>query len=346
MVGLADVTTGKNDVSGNIELLDDDYHYDGDVYVDGRLAFFLKGQIKGSVLLTAQMDTGESELSEVFKDLDRNDPRRLFKRIDPDRFYPVYGDNSRVVRDVDTQGKFYVRLDWDRSRFVWGNYNTSFSGTELAGFNRSLYGANLDYRSVEKTELGEDKHIFKAFASEPNTRAARDELVGTGGSLYYLSHADVVLGSAKVMVEVRDRKSERTREQIELVEGQDYEIDPYQGRIMLTRPLRSTANLSVLSIIREAPLDGDDVVLVVDYEYVSSGMMAGDDLTAGVRGKTWLGDHVGIGLTHVSENNTGSEFEVTGVDLTLKATEDSYLVIETSETEAGQNIDMNRWTVA
>ena len=35
MVGLADVTTGKNDVSGNIELLDDDYHYDGDVYVDG-----------------------------------------------------------------------------------------------------------------------------------------------------------------------------------------------------------------------------------------------------------------------------------------------------------------------
>ncbi|MEK9877476.1 MAG: hypothetical protein VW684_12525, partial [Betaproteobacteria bacterium] len=342
MVGLADVTTGKNDVSGNIELLADDYHYDGDVYVDGRLAFFLKGQIKGNVLLTAQMDTGESELSEVFKDLDRNDPRRLFKRIDPDRFYPVYGDNSRVVRDVDTQGKFYVRLDWDRSRFIWGNYNTSFTGTELSGFNRSLYGASLDYRSVAKTELGEDKHIFKAFASEPNTRAARDELVGTGGSLYYLSHADVVLGSAKVLVEVRDRKSERTREQIELVEGQDYEIDPYQGRIMLTRPLRSTANLSVLSIIREAPLDGDDVVLVVDYEYISSGMMGGEDLTAGVRGKTWLGDHVGIGVTHVSENTTGSEFEMTGVDLTLKATENSYVVIETSETEAGQNIDMNR----
>ncbi|MDA0958229.1 MAG: OmpA family protein [Proteobacteria bacterium] len=342
MVGLADITTGKNDVSGNIELLDDDYHYDGDVYIDGRLAFFLKGRIKGSVLLTAQMDTGEQELKDVFKDLDRNDPRRLFKRIDPDRFYPVYGDNSRVVRDVDTQGKFYIRLDWDRSRFLWGNFNTSFTGTELASFNRSLYGANLDYRSQAKTALGDEKHMLKAFASEPNTRAARDELVGTGGSLYYLRHADVVLGSAKVLVEVRDRKSDRVREQIELVEGQDYEIDPYQGRIMLTRPLRSTANLSVLSIIRQSPLEGDEVLLVVDYEYVSSGMMAGNDLTAGVRGKTWLGDHVGIGVTHVNEDTSGSEFELTGFDLTVKATDNSYLVIETSETEAGQNIEMNR----
>ena len=142
---------------------------------------------------------------------------------------------------------------------------------------------------MAKTTLGDDKHILKAFASEPNTRAARDELVGTGGSLYYLQHADVVLGSAKVMVEVRDRKSERVRDQVELVEGQDYEIDPYQGRIMLTRALRSTANLSVLSIIREAPLDGDEVVLVVDYEYVSAGLMNSEDLTAGVRGKTGLG---------------------------------------------------------
>ena len=342
MVGLADLTTGSNDISGNIELLSDDYHYDGDVYVDGRLAFFLKGQVKGDVLLTAQLDTGESQLSDVFSDLDREDPRRLFKRIDPDRFYPVYGDNSRVVRDVDTQGKFYVRLDWDRSRFVWGNFNTSFTGTELAGFNRSLYGANLDYRSIETTSLGDEKHLLKVFASEPNTRAARDELVGTGGSLYYLSHADVVLGSAKVMVEVRDRKSNRARDQIELIEGQDYEIDPYQGRIILTRPLRDTAGMSVLSVIRETPLDGDEVVLVVDYEYVSSGISAGNDLTAGLRAKTWLTDHVAVGVTHVAEDAPDADFEMTGVDLTIKASDRSFLVIETGETEAGQNISLHR----
>ena len=85
--------------------------------------------------------------------MDRNDPRGLFKRIDPDRLYPVYGDDSRVTRDVDTQGKFYVRLDWDRSEVLWGNYNTGIVGTELSAYNRSLYGFKLDYRSTRETAL-------------------------------------------------------------------------------------------------------------------------------------------------------------------------------------------------
>ena len=105
----------------------------------------------------------------------------------------MYGDDSRVTRDVDTQGKFYVRLDWDRSKVLWGNYKTGMSGTELSAYNRSLYGFKLDYRSKDKTELNEDRHTFKTFVSEPNTKAARDELIGTGGSLYYLSHSDLVL---------------------------------------------------------------------------------------------------------------------------------------------------------
>ena len=342
MVGLADFTTGKHDVSGNIELLNQDAHYDGDVYVDGRLAFYLKGQIQGKYLITAQLDTGEDDIGAVFSDIDRNDPRRLFKRIDPDRLYPVYGDDSRVTRDVDTQGKFYVRLDWDRSKVLWGNYNTGMSGTELSAYNRSLYGFKLDYRSSDKTELNEDRHTFKTFVSEPNTKAARDELIGTGGSLYYLSHSDLVLGSAKLMVEVRDRLSGRVREQIELIEGQDYEIDPFQGRVILSRPLRSTANLSVLSIIRQAPLDGDEVVLIADYEHITTGFSGGEDVTAGVRGKTWLGDHIAVGGTYVSEADDGAEFEIKGVDVTFKAAERSYLVIEQSETRAGQDLAFNQ----
>ncbi|MGB1343287.1 MAG: DUF7507 domain-containing protein [Pseudomonadales bacterium] len=342
MVGLADFTTGQHDVSGNIELLSQDAHYDGDLYVDGRLAFYLKGQIQGKYLLSAQLDTGEDDVDTIFSDIDRNDPRRLFKRIDPDRLYPVYGDDSRVTRDVDTQGKFYVRLDWDRSKVLWGNYNTGMSGTELSAYNRSLYGFKLDYRSSDKTQLNEDQHTFKTFVSEPNTKAARDELIGTGGSLYYLSHSDLVLGSAKLMVEVRDRMSQRVREQIELIEGQDYEIDPFQGRVILSRPLQSTANMSVLSIIRQAPLDGDEVVLIADYEYITTGFSGGEDVTAGVRGKTWLGDHIAVGGTYVSEADDGAEFEIKGVDLTYKATERSYLVIEQSETRAGQNVALNQ----
>jgi len=339
MVGLVEFTAGKQDVSGNIELLENDYHHDGSVYVDGRVAYFLKGQILGKYLITAQLDTEEQELSNLFDDLNRARPDKLFKRIDPDRYYPVYGDDSKVVRDVDTQGKFYVRIDWDRSSGLWGNYNTSFTGTELSNYNRSLYGMKVDYRSQEQTSLGDDKTTLKLFTSEPSTKAARDELIGTGGSLYYLNHADVVLGSAKVMVEVRDRTSERVREQIALIEGQDYEIDEFQGRIILTRPLRSTAGLSVLSIIRDTPLDGDDVILVVDYEYVPAIGFSADDMTAGVRAKQWFGDHVAIGVTSVDEEMTGSTYSIRGADITLKATKGSYITIETSETDARQAID-------
>ena len=339
MVGLMEITAGKQDVSGNIELLQDDYHHDGSVYMDGRIAYFLKGQILGKYLLTAQLDTEEQELDNLFDDLNRARPEKLFKRIDPDRYYPVYGDDSKIVRDVDTQGKFYVRLDWDRSSALWGNYNTSFTGTELSNYNRSMYGLKVDYRSQAQTALGDDKTTVKLFTSEPATRAARDELIGTGGSLYYLNHADVVLGSAKVMVEVRDRTSERVREQIALIEGQDYEIDEYQGRIILTRPLRSTAGLSVLSIIRDTPLAGDDVVLVVDYEYVPEIGFVGDDMTAGIRAKQWFGDHVAVGVTSVDEEMSGGTYSIRGADLTLKATRGTYLTVETSETDARQAID-------
>ena len=339
MVGLVEFTAGKQDVSGNIELLQDDYHHDGSVYMDGRIAYFLKGQILGKYLLTAQLDTEEQELDNLFDDLNRARPEKLFKRIDPDRYYPVYGDDSKIVRDVDTQGKFYVRLDWDRSSALWGNYNTSFTGTELSNYNRSMYGLKVDYRSQAQTALGDDRTTVKLFTSEPATRAARDELNGTGGSLYYLNHADVVLGSAKVMVEVRDRTSERVREQIALIEGQDYEIDEYQGRIILTRPLRSTAGLSVLSIIRDTPLAGDDVVLVVDYEYVPEIGFVGDDMTAGIRAKQWFGDHVAVGITSVDEEMSGGTYSIRGADLTLKATKGTYLTVETSETDARQAID-------
>ena len=61
MVGLADVTVGQGKVTGNLESLSDgDKYLDGDIFVDGRLAFYLKGKIKGKYLVTAQMDTEHS----------------------------------------------------------------------------------------------------------------------------------------------------------------------------------------------------------------------------------------------------------------------------------------------
>ena len=128
LAALADITFGDNNVSGNVETLEGDELFDGTLFSEGRVAFYLKGKIKGKYLLTAQLDTGEDELENLFSDLGRRDPEQRFRRIDPERFYPVYGDDSSVERDVDTEGRFYIRLDWDQSMFVWGNYSTGISG--------------------------------------------------------------------------------------------------------------------------------------------------------------------------------------------------------------------------
>jgi hypothetical protein len=341
MVGLAEFTTGKNNVSGSVELLQNDSSLDENVFVDGRVAYYLKGKIKGKYLLTSQLDTGEGAISEIFKDLDRRDPSKLFKRIDPDRYYPVYGDGSTVSRDVDTQGKFYLRMDWDQSSLLWGNYNTGFSGTELGSFNRGLYGAKLDLRSADATVFDDEKSIFKVFVSEPDSGAAHDELEGSGGSLYYLSHQDLVLGSAKLSVEVREKDSDRVRERTELIEGRDFEIDEFQGRVILNRPLQTNANNNLLSIIRDQPLEGDRVILVADYEYVPSSEGVADRLTGGVRAKHWINDYVALGGTYLSEENGDVEFENKAVDLTLRAGQNTHLTIEYGKTKANQNVAFN-----
>ena len=68
--------------------------------------------MKGSYLLTLAFDTEQ-------------DPGGSFMRdIQPDEFYPVYGDAS--VKDFDAQSydRLYVRIDKDRNYFLYGDYVT------------------------------------------------------------------------------------------------------------------------------------------------------------------------------------------------------------------------------
>ncbi len=336
MVGMADVTAGANDVSGSIEpLAVDAERYGGDIFVDGRLAFYLKGKVKGKYLVTAQMDTGTEDVGELFDDFNRRDPQSIFRRLDPEQYYLVYGDDSSLYDDTDSQGKFYLRVEWDRSHLLWGNFNTSFTGAELAPFNRSLYGARALHRSLESTVSGDAKTEVSAFVSEAQTASRHNEFLGTGGSLYYLRDQDIVLGSEKVAVEVRRNGSEQVVERIPLVAGRDYDIDEFQGRLILRRPLLGVAAQSGPSIIRDEPLDGDSVLLIVDYEYLPDNFDA-DDVTAGVRGRQWLNDHVGVGVTWANEQRDGDDYDIKGVDLTLKKSDHTYIRAEVARSESSQ----------
>lgn len=100
-IAIGDLTAGQNATSGPARLVTGDtQHFDNTGYIDGRLAFYLKGKIKGDWLLTAAADTQEQPLESLFSNFNAKDPRYLLRRLDPDRYYPVYGDDSTTVEDA------------------------------------------------------------------------------------------------------------------------------------------------------------------------------------------------------------------------------------------------------
>jgi len=335
-VALANLTIGKNNVSGNALPLSADNHYDGSVYTDGRVAFYAKGKIDDKYLITAQLDSTEDELRNLNDNLKRKDPRRIFRQLDPNRYYPIYGDDSTTTTDVDTQGAFYARIDWDQNTALWGNYNTGLTDTEFMQYNRSLYGAKFEHKNLETTGFGNTKTKVSVFGSEAQSVAAHVTFRATGGSLYYLRDTDIVQGSEKVWIEVRRRDTEQVVERAVLIEGRDYEIDAIQGRIILRRPLSQVVADRQRSIIRSTPLEGDEVFLLADYEYVPTAFV-GDDLTFGGRGQAWLGDHVAIGATSVTDERNGTDYSLQGADLTLQRSKNTYLRAEFAQSRARQN---------
>ncbi len=335
VVALANLTVGENDVTGNAGPLAADPHFDGSTFVDGRLAFYAKRKTEG-YLLTAQMDSSEDELRNFSDNLKRKDPRRIFRQLDPNRYYPIYGDDSTTTTDVDTQGALYLRLDWDKNTALWGNFNTGMTDTEFMQYNRSLYGANLAHENQTTTKFGDAKTTLKLFGSEAQSVPAHVTFKATGGSLYYLRDTDIVQGSEKAWIEVRRKDTEQVMEREVLIEGRDYEIDAIQGRIILRRPLSQVVNDRGPSIIRSTPLDGDDVYLLVDYEYVPDSFEA-NDLTYGGRGRAWLNDHVAIGATKVTDQRAGTDYDMGGVDLMIKGGEGTYLSAEFGRSDARQS---------
>lgn len=333
LVALADVTLSQGSASGNLEPLAGDERYEDGFLSEGRLAFYLKGKIQGKYLVTAQADTQERELDRLFTGFLDADPRDVFRRLDPDAYYPVYGDDSVTYRDVDTQGKLYVRVDWDRSQAMWGNVSTGITGTEYGQYQRSLYGAGLDYRSRASTGLGEVRTELRGFVSEAQSAPGHSEFLGTGGSLYYLRHTDLLPGSEQVVLELRDERTGRVESRLSLLPGVDYEIDFLQGRILLTRPLSQVAMDNARTLTRDGVLQGYTQVLLADYEYVPQGFDA-DQVGAGLRGRHWFGDHVAVGATYVDENRAGEDYQLAGVDLTLQAGRGTYVKLEHTRSEA------------
>ena len=78
----------------------------------------MKGTVLGKYLITAAFDTGSSETAKLFSEIDSIENDRLVTNLDPDTIYPVYGDDSTLVYDTESQGKLYLALEGEQLEAV------------------------------------------------------------------------------------------------------------------------------------------------------------------------------------------------------------------------------------
>ncbi len=321
MVALSEEQLGVNFENGSLESVASDTQYRDGFYEDGRIAYNLRGKLKGKFLFRSRYDTADK----------RN---ALFTNLDQDQYYPIYGDAStRDYEGQDTLSRFYFLVEFDRSYVKYGSFKTAFTDTELSTYNRTLSGVKGSYESTQSTVYGDPKRAFKAFGAKSKHLADHNEFSGTGGSLYYLRFRGVIEGSEKLRVEVRDKIQDLTLHSYDLVEGKDYEIDYREGRILLARPLSSIASTDTLGTVDI--LDGSPVYLIADYEY-DAGTQAFEVDNQGARGYTHMGEHIKVGATAIQEKRQNATYDLRGVDSTIKVGRNTKVTMEYAESKLDQ----------
>lgn len=270
----------------------------------GRAAFYLKGKIRGDTLLTIAYDSDK-----------QRDDVALFRDLDPDAFYPVYGDSSVRGFDAQSTGKLYVRIDRHRSFVLLGDYNTRSEDEvrQLGDYNRSLNGLRLHHETA----------LLKAgfWASDAGTTQVIREIPANGTSGPFLfSAGNGLLGSDVVEVLVRDRNQPSViLSARRLSRFVDYEFEPFTGRLLLRRPLPSVdENFNPQS-------------LRITFEMETE---QGDSFwTYGGHAQVRLSDRFEVGGAFARDDNPADKYAIESINATVQLAPNTFFMAEGARTE-------------
>ena len=216
----------------------------GKANASARTAFFVKGKIKGEYLLTAAYDS------------DKDVRGRLLRDIQPDDYYPVYGDSSLRGFDARSAERLYVRVDNKRSYLLYGDFQTGDSLATATGLGGSGVMPQRMLGTYNRTATGLGWHYenervrSNVFAIEDSLRQVIEEFRSQGSGPYALRNNAVLEGSERVEVITRDRNQpSRIVSVRSLARLVDYSFEPFSGRILLNQFLSSfDADLNPVSL--------------------------------------------------------------------------------------------------
>ena len=272
--------------------------------VAGRVAMFVKGTVKGEYLLTAAYDS------------DKIVQQKLFRDIDPNTYYPVFGDASIKSFDAQSTSRLYVRVDKDKSYLLYGDYTTTATdeATKLASYSRSLTGGKYHFEN-ETVKVS-------AWAARDTLRAYVDEQPGLGISgPYAVGLPNAVANSEKVELLVRDRAQVSVILKRELLTRfVDYDFEPFTGKMLFRKPVPSVdENLNPVSIRTTYEVDEGGEKFWV----------------GGIDAKIKVGP-VSIGASHVEDKNTFAPYKLSGINAEVKLGAQTYFVAEVAKSTGTQ----------
>lgn len=187
-----------------------------------RTAFFIKGKILGSYLLTASFDSEKED-------------RSMFRDIKPDEYYPIYGDASVKGFDAQSSGRLFVRVDKNKHFAMYGDFNTmdQSPARNLGQFNRNLTGVKGHYET--------SKIKANASVSLADSRQVIEELPALGISgPYRLQHENVRENSERIEIITRDRNQpDVIIDSKTMFRFRDYTLEQFTGHIFFNAPVFS-----------------------------------------------------------------------------------------------------------
>ncbi len=285
VAGVGSVRAGDRSVSGDTSRAREKDDFKDGAWHEERLAVFAKGTFLGQYLFTGAYDTGKPKAE------------GLFQRSEPDRYYPIFGDESAIGYDAESRRKLYLKVERDRSSAMFGDFHTGLTANEFTRYDRAFNGLLADVDTGAFT--------VKAFATETAQVLVKDEIPGNGTSGYFfLSRTPVIANSEKVRIEVRDRyHPEIVVRATPRTPFMDYTLDPDTGSLLFKEPVPS--------------LDPglNPVTVVVLYEAANEGEAF---YTYGGRAGVRLGGRVEAGVTAVVEEKGVENETLAGADAAVR----------------------------
>ena len=282
-----------------------------------RTAFFVKGRIKGEYLLTAAYDS------------DKDVRGRLLRDIQPEEFYPVYGDSSLRGFDARSAERLYVRIDNKRSYLLYGDFQTGDGLATATGIGGSGPIPQRSLSTYNRTATGLGWHFeservrSNVFAIEDSLRQVIEEFRSQGSGPYALRNNAVLEGSERVEVVVRDRNQPTRIVAVRpLARLVDYSFEPFSGRILLNQFMPSFDS------------DLNPVSLRITYEL---DQQTEKFWVVGADGQFKLTDKLEVGASAVEDRNPYAEFKMASVNAGYRFGPDTMFVAEFARTRSEVN---------